>query len=299
MRWSAASTESERNNPDSTTGWSRYRGQVTRTAEKNQVEKLLKDAWIKLSVVASDIFGVSGREMMAALISGERDPKVLAQMARSRMRTKIGQHEEAFNGHFGNHHRFLLARTLARIDGITADINAVDEQIEAQLTPFAPAAARLDEIPGIGPVAAAIIIAEVGTDMSRFPTAGHLCSWAKFSPGINSSAGKTKGNGSTGHGNRYLARVLGEAAVAAGRTKTFLGERYRRIARRRGKKRAVVAIRRSILVIVWHLLHDHNTAFIDLGADHFTHHINPDNKRRSHVRQLEALGYTVTLTPAA
>ncbi|MFE9328926.1 transposase [Nocardia sp. NPDC052278] len=164
---------------------------------------------------------------------------------------------------------------------------------------FATAAARLDEIPGIGPVAAAIILAEVGDDMSRFPTAGHLCSWAKFSPGINSSAGKTKGNGSTGHGNRYLARVLGEAAVAVGRTKTFLGERYRRIARRRGKKRAVVAIGRSILVIVWHLLHDQNAIFTDLGADHFTRHLNPDSKRRNHIRQLEALGYTVTLTPAA
>ncbi|WP_433204966.1 IS110 family transposase [Nocardia sp. CA-107356] len=270
-----------------------------RTAEKNRVEKLLEDACIKLSVVASDIFGVSGRAMMAALIAGERNPKVLAQMARSRMRTKIGQLEEAFNGHFGNHHRFPLARMLARIDGINADINAVDEQIEAQLAPFATAAARLDEIPGIGPVAAAIIIAEVGDDMSRFPTAGHLCSWAKFSPGINSSAGKTKGNNSTGHGNRYLARVLGEAAVTAGRTKTFLGERYRRIARRRGKKRAIVAIGRSILVIVWHLLHNENAIFTDLGADHFTRHLNPDSKRRSHIRHLEALGYTVTLTPAA
>lgn len=140
-----------------------------RTAEKNRVEKLLEDACIKLSVVASDIFGVSGREMMAALIGGERDPKALAQMARSRMRTKIGQLEEAFNGHFRDHHRFLLARMLARIDSIDADIAAVDAQIEAQLAPFAPAAARLDEIPGIGPVAAAIIIAEIGTDMSGVP----------------------------------------------------------------------------------------------------------------------------------
>ena len=241
-----------------------------RTAEKNRVEKLLEDACIKLSVVASDIFGVSGRAMMAALIAGERDPKVLAQMARSRMRTKIGRLEEAFNGHFDDHHRFLLARMLARIDGIDADIAAVDEQIEASLAPFAAAAARLDEIPGIGPVAAAIIIAEIGVDMSRFPTAGHLCSWAKFSPGINSSAGKTKGNGSTGHGNRYLARVLGEAAVVAGRSDTFLGERYRRIARRRGKKRAIVAVGRSILVIAWHLLADDDTRFTDLGADHYT-----------------------------
>jgi transposase len=270
-----------------------------RTAEKNRVEKLLEDACIKLSVVASDIFGVSGRAMMAALIAGERNPKALAELARSRMRTKISRLEEAFNGHFDDHHAFLLTRMLGRIDGIDADIAAVDEQIEDYLAPFAVAAARLDEIPGIGPVAAAVIIAEIGIDMSQFPTAGHLCSWAKFSPGIKSSAGKTKGNGSTGHGNRYLARVLGEAAVGAARTDTFLGERYRRIARRRGKKRAVVAVGRSILVIIWHLLADENTHFNDLGADHFTKHTNPDTKKRNHIRQLEALGYTVTLTPAA
>jgi transposase len=215
------------------------------------------------------------------------------------MRTKITELEEAFTGRFDDHHRFLLARMLARIDGIDADIAAVDEQIEAQLAPFAAAAERLDEIPGIGPVAAAVILAEIGADMSRFPTEGHLCSWAKFSPGINSSAGKTKGNGSTGHGNRYLARVLGEAAVAASRTKAFFGERYRRLARRRGRKLAIVAIGRSILVIVWHLLQNPGTRFHDLGADHFSRRTNPDTKKRGHVRQLEALGYTVTLTPAA
>ncbi|MDQ6741274.1 MAG: IS110 family transposase [Actinomycetota bacterium] len=271
----------------------------TRTAEKNRVEKLLEDACIKLSVVASDIFGVSGRAMMAALIAGERNPKVLAQLARASMRTKITELEEAFTGHFDDHHRFLLERMLARIDGIDADIAAVDAQIEAQLAPFAAAAERLDEIPGIGPAAAAIIAAEIGVDMSRFPTEGHLCSWAKFSPGINSSAGKTKGNSSTGHGNRYLARVLGETAVIVGKTDTFLGERYRRIARRRGKKRAIVAVGRSILVIIWHLLQDPDARFHDLGADHFSRHTNPDARKRNHVRQLEALGYTVTLTPAA
>ena len=270
-----------------------------RTAEKNRVEKLLEDACIKLSVVASDIFGVSGRAMMAALIGGERDPKVLAQLARARMRAKIGLLEEAFNGHFDNHHAFLLTRMLGRIDAIDADIAAVDAQIEAQLAPFAAAAARLDDIPGVGPVAAAIILAEVGVEMSRFPTAAHLCSWAKFSPGICSSAGKSKGNGSSGHGNRYLARVLGEAAVVVGRTDTFLGERYRRIAKRRGKKRAIVAVGRSILVIVWHLLSDEQAVFNDLGADHFTRHVNSETKKRNHIRQLEALGYTVTLTPAA
>src|SRR3954470_14047186 len=220
-------------------------------------------------------------------------------MARTRMRVKIPQLVEAFTGHFDDHHRFLLARMLARIDGIDADIAVLDAQIETLVAPFAQAVERLDEIPGIGPVAAAVILAEIGADMARFPTAGHLCSWAKFSPGINSSAGKTKGNGSTGHGNRYLARVLGEAAVVASRTDTYLGERYRRIARRRGKKRAVVAVGRRILVIVWHLLADEDTHFTDLGADHFTKHTNPEVKKRNHIRQLEALGYTVTLTPAA
>ncbi|MFF2109476.1 IS110 family RNA-guided transposase [Rhodococcus koreensis] len=279
----------------------RYRTDLVaaRTAEKNRVEKLFESACIKLSVVASDIFGVSGRAMMDALIAGERDPKALAQLARSRMRAKIGRLEEAFNGHFDDHHAFLLARMLGRIDAIDADIAAVDEQIEAHLAPFASAAARLDEIPGVGPVAAAAILAEVGTDMSRFPTAGHLSSWAKFSPGINSSAGKSKGNSATGHGNRYLARALGEVAVTAGRTDTFLGARYRRIARRRGKKRAIVAVGRSVLIIVWHLLRDVNATFHDLGPDHYIRHINPDTKKRNHIRQLEALGYTVTLTPAA
>jgi transposase len=270
-----------------------------RTAEKNRVEKLLEDACIKLSVVASDIFGVSGRDMMAALIAGERDPKVLAQLARSVMRNKISDLEEAFTGRFDDHHRFLLARMLARIDGIDADIAALDEQIEVQLAPFAAAAERLDDIPGIGPVAAAIIIAEIGVDMSQFPTAGHLCSWAKFCPGISSSAGKTKGNGSSGHGNRYLARALGEAAVIAGRTNTFLGERYRRIARRRGKKRAIVAVGRSILVATWHILQDPDTRFHDLGHDYVHARTNPDARKHNHIRQLEALGYTVTLTPVA
>ena len=274
-----------------------------RTAEKNRVEKLLEDACLKLSVVASDIFGVSGRAMMAALIAGERDPKALAELARARMRSKIPLLAEAFAGlrlgTFDDHHRFLLARMLARIDAVNADIASVDEQIGQHLAPFADAAARLDEIPGIGPDAAAIIIAEIGLDMSRFPTPAHLASWAKFAPGIKSSAGKTKGNGSTGHGNRYLAGVLGEVAVSAGRTDTFLGTRYRRIARRRGKQKAIVAVGRSMLVIIWHLLADPDTRFKDLGPDHYDRHVNTTAKRRNHIHQLEALGYKVTLEPAA
>jgi transposase len=241
---------------------------AARTAEKNRVEKLLEDACIKLPVAASDIFGVSGRAMMAALIACERDPKVLAQLARSGCAPRSPNSRTPSTTSMTI--RFLLTRMLGRVDSIDADIAAADEQIEAHLAPFAEAAARLDEIPGIGPIAAAAIIAEIGLDMSRFPTAGHLCSWAKFSPGINSLADKTEGNRSTGHGNHYLARSLGEAAVVAGRTDTFLGERYRRIAKRRGKKRAMVAVGRSILVIVWHLLANDDATFSDLGPDHFT-----------------------------
>jgi transposase len=274
-----------------------------RTAEKSRVEKLLEDACLKVSVVASDIFGVSGRAMMTALIGGERDPKALAELARTRMRTKIPQLEEAFAGlrlgTFDDHHRFLLARMLARVDAVDADIAAVDTQIGQHLAPFADAVARLDEIPGIGPTAAAIIIAEIGLDMTRFPTPAHLASWAKFAPGINSSAGKNKGNGSTGHGNRYLARVLGEAVAGAGRTDTFLGARYRRLVRRRSKKKAIVAVGRSMLVIIWHLLADPEARFHDLGADHYDRHVNTHAKRRNHIRQLESLGYRVTLEPAA
>jgi transposase len=279
----------------------RYRVDLieARTAERQRVEKLLEDALIKLSVVVSDLFGVSGRAMMAALIAGERSPAVLAQLARSSMRRKLTALQEAFTGHFTDHHAFLLATMLARVDSIDTDIAQMDARIEEMIAPFAQAAARLDEIPGIGPVAAAVIIAEIGTDMTRFPTPGHLASWAKFAPGVKESAGKKKGKGSTGHGNRYLARVLGEAAVGAARTDTFLGERFRRIARRRGSQKAIVAVGRSILVIVWHLLSDPEAHYTDLGAGFYDTRINPERRKRAHVHQLEALGYKVTLEPAA
>ncbi|MCA1698615.1 MAG: IS110 family transposase [Actinobacteria bacterium] len=279
----------------------RYRADLVAscTAEKNRVEKLLEDAQIKLSVVASDIFGVSGREMMAALLTGERDPKVLAQLARTRMRAKIPLLEEAFVGRFTDHHAFLLRTMLARIDETYADIAAVETRIEEIIAPFARAVEKLDEIPGVGMTGAHVILAEIGVDMTRFATAAHLCSWARFAPGVKESAGKNKGRGSTGHGNPYLARILGEAAVTAGKTDTFLGERYRRIARRRGKKKAIVAVGRSILVIVWHLLSDSQARFHDLGSDFYDNRIGPDRKKRNHIHQLEALGYKVTLEPAA
>ena len=272
---------------------------VARTAEKQRAEKLLEDACIKLSVVATDIFGVSGRAMMAALISGQRDPKALAQLARARMRAKITALEEAFTGHFTDHHAFLLGKMLGRVDGIGADIAELDAKIEELIAPVMSAVQRLDEIPGIGPVAAAAIIAEIGTDMTRFPTPGHLASWAKFTPGVKESAGKKKGTGSTGHGDPYLARFLGEAAVGASKTDTFLGERYRRIARRRGKKKAIVAVGRSVLVIIWHLLSDPQARYADLGPGFYDSRISNSRKMRSHIGQLEALGYKVTVEPAA
>jgi transposase len=279
----------------------RYRADLVaaRTSEKQRVEKLLEDAGIKMSVVATDIFGVSGRAMMAALIAGQRDPKALAQLARARMRAKITALEEAFTGHFTGHHAFLLSTMLARIDQASDDIATLDDKTGELIAPFCAAVRQLDEIPGIGPVAAAVIIAEIGMDMSRFPTAGHLASWAKFAPGVRESAGKAKGGSSTGHGNRYLARILGEAAVGAAKTNTFLGERYRRIARRRGRSKAIVAVGRSILVIIWHLLSDPQARFHDLGPGYYDTRISNNRTMRNHISQLEALGYKVTLEPAA
>jgi transposase len=268
-------------------------------AERNRAEKLLEDAQIKLSVVVSDLFGVSGRLMMAALIAGQRDPHTLAELARAKLRGKIPALQEAFTGRFSDHHAFLLGKMIARVEAIEADIREVDAQIEEHLAPFAPAVARLREIPGIGPAAAATIIAEIGVDMTRFPTAAHLAGWAKFAPGVSQSAGRRTGSGSTGHGNRYLARVLGQIAVTAARTNTFLGERYRRIARRRGAKRAIVAAGRSVLTIIWHLLSDPATGYRDLGADFYVNHTNTERRKRNHIRQLEALGYHVTLELAA
>jgi transposase len=215
------------------------------------------------------------------------------------MRTKITVLEEAFTGHFTDHHAFLLAAMLRRVDAISADIAALESRIAEQAAPFAATVARLDAIPGISLASAHVILAEIGTGMTRFPTAGHLTSWARLAPGIKESAGKKKGKGTTGHGNAYLASILGNAAAGAARTDTFLGERYRRIARRRGSKRAIVALGRSILVIVWHLLSDPDAQFHDLGPGFYAARIDPERRKRSHIRQLEALGYQVTLQPTA
>jgi transposase len=220
-------------------------------------------------------------------------------MARASMRTKIPQLEEAFFGYFTEHHRFLFAKMVSRIDALDTDIADLEAQIEAQIAPFAPAVARLDEIPGVGATVAAVIIAAVGLDMTRFPAPAYLSSWARFAPGVKESAGRKKGTGATVQGDRCLARVLVEAAVGTSRTNTFLGERYRYIARRRGKKKTVVAVGRSILVIVWYLLSDQDAQSHDLGVDHYDSRINPDRKKRNHIRELQALGFRATLQPAA
>jgi transposase len=269
--------------------------------------------------------------MIEALIAGERDPRRLAGLARGRLRVKNAALVQALTGRFDDHHAELARMLLDQIDGLTAQIDRLTTRIGDLLaaipaagipnegdddsrgpgepgTPADPtyptgaeplaALDRLDEIPGLGTLAAQAVIAEVGLDMTRFPTAAHLVSWAKLSPQTIQSGPKTRA-GKTGKGNRYLKGVLGEAAAAAAKTDTFLGERYRRLVKRRGKLKALVAVARSILVIIWHLLADPAARFHDLGSDYHTTRINKDRKALNHVRQLQALGFTVTLSAAA
>jgi transposase len=277
----------------------RYRRTLIRerTREKQRVEKLLEDAQIKLSSVASDIFGVSGRQMLQAMIGGQRDPKVLAQLARASMRAKLRQLEEALTGHFDDHHGFLCRMMLARIDELTSRIEALTAQIDEQVAPFAAQVAQLDAVTGIGLACAQELIAELGVDMAVFPTAAHLVAWAKFAPQANTSAGKAK-TAATGKGNPWLAATVGEVAVTAGRSNSFLGQRYRRIAKRRGKQRALVAVGNSILTIVWHLLADPQARYCDLGPDFYQSRSNRHRQEHNLIRQLQQLtGKTVTLTP--
>ena len=279
----------------------RYRRSLIReqTREKQRVEKLLEDSQIKLSSVISNIFGVSGREMLEALIAGQRNPRTLAAMARGRMRAKITVLEEALTGHFEDHHGFLLRSMLTHVDALSVQIEEVATRIEAAIAPFTPAVTRLDEIAGVGVVTAQETIGEIGVDMSRFLTPAHLVSWAKFAPIDKNSAGKKKG-GSTGKGNPWLGGALGEVVAGASRTDTFLGERYRRLARRRGKKRAIVAVGNSVLTIIWHLLADPEAHYQDLGPDYYQSKINATRRERELVRQLERLtGKKVNLEPKA
>ena len=269
-----------------------------RTREKQRAEKLLEDTQIKLSSVISDIFGKSGRDMLEALIAGQRDPHALAQMARGSMRGKISVLQEALTGHFRDHHGYLLRMMLDRTDALTAQIEALTGRIDEAIAPFAHQVAQLDEIPGVGKTGAQELLAEIGTDMARFPTAGHLVSWAKYAPKARQSAGKSK-PATTGKGNPWLAGTLGEAGMGAARTKTFLGSRYHRLARRRGKPRALVAVGNSILVIAWHLLADADARFTDLGPD-WHDRLAPLRRKRQLVAELERLsGKKVVLQEAA
>jgi transposase len=275
----------------------RYRRSLIRdrTREKQRLEKLLEDAQIKLSVVASDMFGVSGRAILAALIAGQRDPLALAELARGRLRSKIHQLRDALTGHFEDHHALLCAKMLDRVDAITADIAELSVAIEAQIGPYAAQVTQLDEVTGIGVTCAQELIAELGVDMTVFPTAAHLASWARFAPRANQSAGRTKPT-TTGKGNPWLASTLGEITAVLARSDTFLGERYRRLSRRRGKLRAIVATGNSILTVVWHLLNDPDARYHDLGADF---HDTRYHQRHQHqlIHQLErATGKKVTLT---
>jgi transposase len=278
----------------------RYRRTLTqeRTREKQRAEKLLEDAQIKLSVVISDIFGVSGRAMLDALISGQRNPHELAALARRNIRAKTSVLQEALTGHFTEHHAFLLGMMLARIDALSTQINTLTTRIEQATAPLSAQIAQLDEIPGIGTTAAQDLIAEFGTDMSRVPTPGHLVSWAKFAPKARQSAGRSKA-AATGKGNPWLGGTLGEAAAGAARTKTFLASRYKRIVRRRGKQRALVAVGNSILVIAWHLLSDPAAHFTELGPD-WHDRLAPLRRKHQLIAELERLsGKKVTLHDAA
>jgi transposase len=278
----------------------RYRRHLTqaRTAEKARCEKLLEDAHLKLSSVITDIHGVSGRDMLDAIIAGERNPRVLAQLARGRMRVKVRELEEALDcSFFTEDHAFVLAMMLANIDHHTAQIGELSARIEVLCQPYAHQITQLDTIPGFGIITAQDVIAEIGTDMSVFPTAGHLASWARRAPQVSESAGRRKGKNATGHGDPYLAGALGEASANAGRTQTFLGTKYRRLIRHMPKKKAQGAISRTQLVITWHLLSDPGSIYQDLGTDYYERRANIRREVRSYARAIERRGYRVILEP--
>lgn len=277
----------------------RYRTSLVqeRSAEVNRVQKVLEGANIKLAAVTKDIMGASGRDMLAALVGGATDAAALADLARGKLRAKIPQLQRALAGQFGPHQRFLVAQQLAHIDALDDLIDQVSAAIAERLRPFEEAVALLDTIPGVGRRTAEVLLAEIGGDMGRFPSASHLAAWAGMAPGNNESAGKRRG-GKTRKGSPWLRAALVEAAHAAGRTKdTYLGAQYRRLIARKGKKRAAVAVGHSILVIAYHVLTDREP-YHDLGSDYFDRRDRRAVERRL-VRRLRALGLDVSVTPRA
>ena len=277
----------------------RARTAITRERgrEVQRLEKLLEDAGIKLSAVASDILGVSGRLMLEALIAGDRDPAALADLAKRRLRSKIPQLTEALQGRFSEHHAFLARVHLDLIDRHTDALEQLTARIEVMMEPFQGFRDLICTIPGIGVATADVIVAETGADMSRFPSAKHLASWAGTTPGNNESAGKVKSS-RTRPGNPYLQGALGAAAMACSQNRnTYLGARYRRIASRRGPMKANVAIQHSMLIAIWHM-GTTGTLYEDPGAEFFTR-LHPDRAKKRAIGQLEAMGYKVTLDHAS
>jgi transposase len=277
----------------------RYRKRLIQahTAETQRIQKTLEDAGIKLDSVAADVLGVSGRAMLAALVDGERDPAVLAGLARGRLRKKLPQLRQALQGRFSEHHALLVRLSLEHLEHLERAIARLDQRVDQVIAPFAEARDRLDTITGVGKRAAECIIAEIGVDMAVFPTAGHLASWAGRCPGNNLTGGKRR-SGKPTRGSRWLGEVLIECAWAAARSRdSYLSAQYWRLARRIGKKKAAVAVAHSILVIAWHLL-TNGCDYHDLGGDYFIRR-DTDRQRQRAVAQLQALGYRVVLEPVA
>jgi len=266
-----------------------------RAKEIQRLEKLLEDAGVKLSSVACDISGVSGRAMLEALISGQHDPVELADLAKRRLRSKIPELIEALTGRFTEHHAFLARLHLELIDQHSHVVEQLTARIEVVIEPFRGARDLIITIPGISVLVADVIIAETGADMSRFPTAGHLASWAGTCPGCNESAGRIKST-KTRPGNPYLKGALGIAAMSAARSHdTHLAAKYRRIASRRGPIKAIVALEHTMLIAIWDMI-TNGVFYDDLGGDYYTK-LNPDKTKQRALNQLRQMGYEVTLNP--
>ena len=272
----------------------RYRTSLIqeRAAEVNRVQKVLEGANIKLAAVTKDITGVSAREILAELVAGSTDAVGMAKLARGRLRAKIPELEQALVGRLRPHHQFLIAQQLAHIDALDEAIERVSEEIERRTHPFAEIITLLDTIPGVAQRTAEVLVAEIGTDMSRFPTAAHLASWAGLAPGNNESGGKRR-SGKTRKGSPWLRAALVEAAHGAGLKKeTYLQAQYRQLVRRKGKKRAAVAVAHSIIVIAYHVIKE-TRPYTDLGADYLDRRRSDAAEQRL-VAQLRARGYTVS-----
>ena len=275
----------------------RYRRSLVeeRSREANRIQKLLEGANIKLASVATGVLGVSGRAMLAALAAGETDPEALAGLARGRLREKTGELQEALRGLMGSHQRFMLVSQLRHLEYLNTEIEGLDAEVARRVSPFEATVATVDTIPGVGRRTAEVVVAEMGTDMERFPTPGHLASWAGVCPG-NRQSGEKRQRSPVRKGNNWLKPALVEAARAAGRTKTYLGAQYRRLARRIGAKRAAMAVAHSIAVILHHVIKT-GRPFVDLGHQYFEQRDEAAITRRA-VGQLERLGHKVTLQAA-